>query len=269
LYIIRVDSDKWVRCNGHKLFRLTRPFRFYANKRRASCSISQMIKKPSDTFNSNRTLVYSVVINDVYVGRLYPRWSRGFKCHSIYGLEKLGSYNSMGGHRLFKSKALEHIMSELSNEDSTYQEIREYLFKVLLRLYESYNFDCVFTDSYPLAKFLNTYRYPTPVVRSSWSMIKVPSGLGKDLTNVIKRILATHGSIPLVFLDYRVLKALKFTDITIQNTFRKAVVSNLFTSYSNYMFITVQNHFFAGYIGRVLTNIFKRKEVLPLTLFSV
>ena len=175
--------------NGCKLFNVKKPFRFYINRKKvpyAVKSLDYLSRKPSDTFKSEYLLRYSVTINEDYVGRLFTHYSRGLKCHSIYGVEKAGDFSATG-HALFRSKAVEFIVENLYSNKEPFKHIRFYLQKVVEKVQKSYGFSCCFTDSPVLFDLLK--EVDVNVLLSSWSMISVPDGLDGKLRDIFLLLL--------------------------------------------------------------------------------
>lgn len=256
MFRVRLDKNNWVIVNSHKLFNVKRPFRFYRNRKKCQdsvVSLKSMLRKPSETFKSKQLLRYSVCINEDYVGRLFTHYSRGFKCHSIYGVERYGDFNA-SGHALFRSKAIQYIIDNLHKQKQPFINIKFYLQKIIERVCKSYGFRCCIADSLSLLKIM---KYPD---LTEWNMTKIPKGLNKKTGEVFTSLLSTHEKIPLNCLDYRVLKHLTLDDIEIKGLDKRV---------SSYLFLTTQNNYFAGYVGRVLMKEFRKREVLPLTLFAV
>jgi len=243
------EKTGWVLVNGKPLFQATRPFRYYLDRRKSGGQRLEALRRtPSESFQSSYTLCYSVVLNKNFLARMYPRYTGGFKCHSIYG--------TYGSGRLFKSKALENIIDNSLELNSVYSRIARYLVRVIRRVYESYGFEYVLTDSEYLYMLLR--EESIPVHLAVWSLCRVPESLDESLTSVFHSVMETCGEVPLQYLDARVLKHVANTDVNI-----------CLPEPADCLMLTVQNNYFAGWVREFLTKEFKGKEVLPVTLFKV
>jgi len=243
------ENTGWVLVNGKPLFQATRPFRFYLDRRKSGGQRLKALKRtPSESFQSPYTLRYSVELNKNFLARMYPRFTGGFKCHSIYG--------TYGSGQLFKSKALEHIVSSSLKQDSVYGKIARYLVRVIRRVYESYKFEYILTENQYL--YILLMKEELPVCLAFWTLYNVSESLNGLLGSVFRSVLKTYGEIPLEYLDARVLKHVAKEDVSVQ-----------LPEPANCMVLTVQNNYFAGFVREFLTKEFKGKEVLPVTLFKV
>lgn len=256
MFHVELDDQGYVVVNRQRLFEPGRPFRFYLDKRKQGFALRSLMRRPSETFLTPYALRYSVIINENYLGRLFPRYGlrygSEFKCHSIY--------RTSGGYKGFKSKALEHIVTCSSMGDQVCGQIGTYLSKVIRRTYESYPFEFILTDSQGLADLLEPEDFR--VVRVDWRMTEVPDGVDPPLRRILRGMLAEyHEGIPLKNFDYRVLSHLKYAQTN--------APCPPYLECPNLMFLTVQNHYFAGWVRNILTDDFAGKEILPLTLFML
>lgn len=243
------EKTGWVLVNTKPLFQATRPFRFYLDRRKSGGQRLKALKRtPSESFQSPYTLRYSVELNKNFLARMYPRFTGGFKCHSIYG--------TYGSGRLFKSKALENIIDNSLEPDSVYSRIARYFVRVIRRVFESYEFEYIMTDSKYLGILL--VKEQLPVYLIPWTLWKVPESLNGSLASIFRSVIETCGEVPLEYLDARVLKHVTSGDVSVQ-----------LPDPADCMVLTVQNNYFAGYVREYLTKEFEGKEILPVTLFKV
>lgn len=243
------EKTGWVLVNNKPLFQATRPFRYYLDRRKSGGQrLKALMRTPSESFQSPYTLRYSIKLNKNFLARMYPRFTGGFKCHSIYG--------TYGSGQLFKSKALEHIVSSSLERDSVYGKIARYFVRVIRRVFESYEFEYIMTDSEYLGILL--VKEQLPVYLTCWTLCKVPRSLNGSLASIFRSVIGAWGEVPLEYLDARVLRHVAGGDVSVQ-----------LPEPANCMVLTAQNNYFVGWVREYLAKEFEGKEVLPITLFKV
>ena len=254
---IKLREDNFVTINGYKIFELTKPFRFYFDRRKnPTIPYSRLLFSPNDTFNSNQVIRYSVKINDNMIARLYSRFANDLKCHSVYITEKHPT-RKMGGFMLFKSKALLSLVNKFdcSSDNDDINTISNYFLKLIKIIFRSYDFDIIYTD-YPGIYKICKDEIKTELINFELNKTHIDntSKTGIILNNMIKN----NYEIPLNLLDGNALLKIKMSNISGIKNFEKKC-----------MFITISNNFFAGFFRKIVLSNNATNEILPITLFSI
>lgn len=255
MFKVEVTDDLEVKVNGFYLFQLNRPFRKYISKKASATSIDKLLsRKPSDTFRGKYILRYSVPLNKEYVARFCVKRSNKLGCQSLY--------RTFGDANLFKSKALDHIVSNLDEYDTIKSFLAKSVMLVVDYLHSSFGEVSVFTNL-SFGSSVNIFG-PEVVSTYNWNLIDVPDNVDKNFANVIHALLNSYEKIPLEYFDSRLFESGKGLDVS----FTDVSVDRLLEKQSPcYLFCTLYNAYFAGYIGNLLFD--SGVEILPLTLFSV
>jgi len=254
MYLIDVLDDGIVRANGFNLFRLTRPFgHLFDRRKNPDISKKRLTLSPSQSVNTKKIRRYSVYLDDKTVARLHCKYASGFKCHALY--KTFATYKNAWAYRLFVSKALDYILVHLYDSDKVPDEVSKYIHRLIQLVFESYPFECVYTDCKRIKTVCDLLGIP--VEYFEWYLDNVSD----SCPVVLEGLLKVHNKIPLNILDDRVLGMLKVEQTNID--------PSIFEGKKNYMLLTSMNNYFAGYFLDVCTKYFGGEEVLSVILFSI
>jgi len=253
---IKLNKDNFVTSNGYRIFNLTDPFRFYFDRRKnPTIPYSRLIFAPNETFDSPQVLRYSVKLNNYIIARLYSKFESNFKCHSIYSTEK-SSLRKMGGFVLFKSKSLLYMINEFCNENKCddIKIISDYLSKIIKLIFDSYDFDILYTD-YPGIYKICKNNIETELI--DWKLKEFNKN-ETQIKQVINNIIKNNGPIPFNILGKEVLSNVDISEIRNLKILKKKC-----------LFVTISNNFFAGFFRKISLEHLECDEVLPVTMFTL
>jgi len=255
LYLVDLTVSGVVRANGFDLFRLNRPFgHLFDRRKNPNMAKSRLLLSPSSTLTTTKIRKYSVELDNRIIARLHRRHSGGLKCHALYKTITVGK--KAKAQQLFVSKALDYILVHLDDSDKVPNDVRKYFSKLIKLVFQSYPFECIYTDCVRLFNLCEDFEIP--VEYFSWNLIR---HFDCEHIVLLESLFKVYDKIPLNLLDHRFLKDLPFECTDIEPA--------QFEGKSNYMLLSTMNNYFAGYFLDVCTKRFGGKEVLPIILFSI
>lgn len=250
LQLIEYEGEIWV--NEAFIVDLKKPF-----KSKADISKSKSVEKEFRLYSPKETLLslkpkYTFPRSHRKSNTIFYSLDcikrREFRSHLLYTTSEMCSM-------LHRSKSVAHLINHLHLENKATELIKKRLSTAINLVAKSRKFKKVITDI-PQLKLLNL---KTKVEVIDWNLVKPIRGDSPSRQN-INNLLKTYKKIPLSVLDYEVLSSLELshTDIQIPST----------RNVSELLFITEQNHFFAGYIAKSFYES-SNWVTLPLTLFGI
>ena len=255
--------------NGARIVDLKKPFQRIVGNHGES--ISKILRAPQESLSrKKRPLTYYVKFSEYKAGALFNSDIDGLKCHWVYNTNPSIS-------PLFRDKVLLSLVNLLDTPMEIYGEICQYLRSIIMLLWKSFSFDCIYSSIRTLP-FLLSYD-DIPIITAPLNLVRLPKKCpwgDKDITSgdrggrnglerykILQAILKGHPKgIPLSILtgtSYNLISLVRDT------TFNRDILKGK----KNILIVESTNTAYAGFLSREISSLPGVKETLPVCFFHI
>lgn len=253
MFVLELVNTATVYINGFRIVDLQKPFhRIVGNHGE---SINKILRTPSESLSrQKKPLTYYVKFSERRAGALFNSEVHGLKSHWVYNTNTHIS-------PLFRDKALSTLVNLLETIDTeTYNEVRRYLSSILMLLWKSFSFDCVFSSLQTLPVLVPNI----PIIVAPLTLVALPEHVAHNNVRhkTLQAVLKGHsGGIPL-----SILTGASYNFLSLRHTtFDRSLIKDK----KSILVIEGTNTAYAGFLARELSFFPEVHDVLPVCLFHI